>query len=636
MHLKVIYNKNKEIINHRKNDIPVLLEKKNLIVMGSDIIHEWENENNDLFYVSGYIIGERDLKNNLIPIKNYKFLENPETIDRFEGRFVCIKIGKSGDCKMYYDNYGRSDLYWLITNDQTIISTTLKDLPIKGKNAEIDQIGLSQSLTIYGSRPLKKHTLYKNVKRLGVNEILTLKEGNIKIFKRDFKPLIASENSDKKDLNQYSDYFIESIRARASDDGNIVYLSSGWDSTSILAVLVHLFGKSKTRCIIGKMIYSNRTGVVNQFEIDRAKLVADYFGVRLDIIDWDYTKNVKVDVEEVRPLFKSQQFGTLTAITQWYCAKAASEMAKGGEVVFAGEMSDGAHNLGFSQFVSIFHPSSQDFREYSDKMASYLFGPTFLNEMQKGTHENDPIWQIFKNRNKDIIFDKLEKGEHKITNQLLYSFFLSGGRVPLYSKHNNKILTEGGINKFNKESIQTYLNEFDGKVNKDNLYSHYLHLYNSFHWQGATVAPLEYTLQEFGMKCMLPFHDKSIIDFLSSMPESYGRGLDFNQTKYPLKWMLKNRIDYPIDLQVGPHSYLYDTIPNFSLIGEIVNDSSFTNIYKEILSQENFVNKLDGDTFNLKYINSIIKNYLNGQEIQGKKLTDLAAISAHAMVGFYE
>ena len=194
MHLKVIYNKNKEIINHRKNDIPVLLEKKNLIVMGSDIIHEWENENNDLFYVSGYIIGERDLKNNLIPIKNYKFLENPETIDRFEGRFVCIKIGKSGDCKMYYDNYGRSDLYWLITNDQTIISTTLKDLPIKGKNAEIDQIGLSQSLTIYGSRPLKKHTLYKNVKRLGVNEILTLKEGNIKIFKRDFKPLIASSD----------------------------------------------------------------------------------------------------------------------------------------------------------------------------------------------------------------------------------------------------------------------------------------------------------------------------------------------------------------------------------------------------------------------------------------------------------
>ena len=35
----------------------------------------------------------------------------------------------------------------------------------------------------------------------------------------------------------------------------------------------------------------------------------------------------------------------------------------------------------------------------------------------------------------------------------------------------------------------------------------------------STVAPLEYTLQEFGMKCM-PFHDKKVIDFLSTMYES--------------------------------------------------------------------------------------------------------------------
>ena len=56
-------------------------------------------------------------------------------------------------------------------------------------------------------------------------------------------------------------------------------------------------------------------------------------------------------------------------------------------------MSDGAHNFGFSQYVSIFHPASLDFREYSDKMASYLFGPTFLNEMHNGDHANDPVWK---------------------------------------------------------------------------------------------------------------------------------------------------------------------------------------------------------------------------------------------------
>ena len=45
-------------------------------------------------------------------------------------------------------------------------------------------------------------------------------------------------------------------------------------------------------------------------------------------------------------------------------------------------MSDGAHNFDLVN-MSLYHPASFDFREYSDKMASYLC-PTFLNQMQKG------------------------------------------------------------------------------------------------------------------------------------------------------------------------------------------------------------------------------------------------------------
>ena len=69
------------------------------------------------------------------------------------------------------------------------------------------------------------------------------------------------------------------------------------------------------------MVYSNRNGCVNQFEIDRAQAVADYFGVELVIQDWDYTKNVKVDVDELKPLANAHQFSILTALTQWYLAK---------------------------------------------------------------------------------------------------------------------------------------------------------------------------------------------------------------------------------------------------------------------------------------------------------------------------
>ena len=79
-----------------------------------------------------------------------------------------------------------------------------------------------------------------------------------------------------------------------------------------------------------------------------------------------------------------------------------------------------------------------------------------------------------------------------------------------------------------------YLDSFVGKINYDNLYSIYLHLYNSFHWQGGTVLALEYICDEFELNCHLPL-DSEVIKILSEMPESWGRGLDINNTKYPLK-----------------------------------------------------------------------------------------------------
>ena len=58
-------------------------------------------------------------------------------------------------------------------------------------------------------------------------------------------------------------------------------------------------------------------------------------------------------------------------------------------------------------------------------------------------------------------------------------------------------------------------------INENNIYSYYLHLYHSFHWQGGTGS-LEYICESFGLRRRLPFLDKSLIDFLSEMPESWG------------------------------------------------------------------------------------------------------------------
>ena len=117
------------------------------------------------------------------------------------------------------------------------------------------------------------------------------------------------------------------------------------------------------------------------------------------------------------------------------------------------------------------------------------------------------------------------------------------------------------------------------------------------------------------------------------MPESWGRGLDINNTKYPLKWMLSNRVDYPMHFQEGPHSYLYDVNPTFSHAAEIMYSSSFTKIYKEIFRKKEFINSMDPDFFDLKYLNKIIDSYLEGEEVSGQALSDLYIIGNFTSIG---
>ena len=75
----------------------------------------------------------------------------------------------------------------------------------------------------------------------------------------------------------------------------------------------------------------------------------------------------------------------------------------------------------------------------------------------------------------------------------------------------------------------------------------------------------------------MPFYDSRLQEFLACMPEDWGRGLDFLIPRsIHLSGCLKNQIDYPMHLQVGPHSYLYDVDHSFSHAVEFANHSAFT------------------------------------------------------------
>jgi hypothetical protein len=625
--------------NSPADGLKVLYTQSNLLIEASDCLYKWENGLGEQFFILGHVIGIRNAVASLSPgsmiVAEKKVLENPEKVGNIEGRFVIVKVLSNGECEVWTDQFGRVDIYWQKTQDGVILASGMDLLPVSFKGSPLDTIGVTHALTVYGSRPAKEHTLYKDVQRLGVFQRIQLLNGNIELKKRAFTPASTNPLFVEKDMHRYSDYFIEAIRAMGSNDGNVVYLSSGWDSTSILAVLVHIFGNRKVRAVIGRMRYSDRSGVINQFEIDRAKAVADYFKVKLDIIELDYRLNGNAIFDRLKGLFRSQQFANMTGVNHWLLAEETAKTANADEVIFAGEMSDGAHNLGFSQFVTIFHPASLEFREYSDKMASYLYGPTFLTQLQKGVHEADPIWQLFKQRAANTKFEQLAKSDLTIAKQLLSSFFLRGGRMPLYSIENSTLLSPSGAKNYVTESEKVYLDQISQQVNQDTLYACYLHLYNSFHWQGSTVTTLEHTAGMHGLKCVLPFHDSEVINFLSAMPESWGRGLDLNPTKYPLKWMLKNRIDYPWHLQVGPHSYTYDVDPGFSLVGELLHASSLKDIFSQSLNNRIFISKLDPEAFNMSYIENIVARYLNGEELFGQEMNDIYVLAIQSTIGIY-
>lgn len=622
------------------SDFEVLLpriHKNKVNIFTNNLFHTFSLKGIEYFII-GKVTGLRNskgiVKNTFLKKELDKFVINKD-LSSLEGRFICISVAKNSFSLMT-DQFATSDVYIQNERNKIFLSSGLKFLPMKDfDSTKIDSIGLMQAMYIYGGRPAKKHTSIHGVSRLGVREILSFNFKTNNLSTQNYSIPLKKINfvSEVEALNKYSDIFIESVRSRASKKMNVVFLSSGWDSTSILATLVHLFNKKKVKAVIGRMKYSERSGVANKFEMERAKKMAQYFDVELKVVDLDYRKNGQEIIDKVKETYKSQQFANVTGLNHWKLAEYTSKNISGAKTVFAGEMSDGAHNFGFSQYATMFHPNSYEFREYSDKMATYLFGPTFLKVLLDNKHDIDPVWNLFKSQKPKDFFEKISKDKNTIKMQFLKSFFLRSGRMPL-AKNNSKLLTNLGKKIFDKITFETYLKKYTSGLKQENLYATYLDLYNSFHWQGATVATLYHACEQHNLECKLPFHDQELINYLSQMPESYGRGLELKPTKYPLKWMLQNRIDYPMHLQEGAHSYTYDVDPTFTHAGELLHYSSLAVFWKKSLKRKRYKDFLDPKYFDLSYVDRLVKRYLSNEELKGDEMYDLYNIALQDTIIF--
>lgn len=559
-----------------------------------------------------------------------------DAIDRIEGDFIGLLIESDNEIAIFGDVFNRTEVFYAEIKDGLILSTDLEIIIREKDEVQYDQVSLANLLGVYGYFAPKKHTIYKGIKRLGVGQSISWQGDKYVLEQKAFLPRTIEEFT-IPDHERYANALIASVKKRASNNSNWICLSSGWDSTSILAILVELYGTSKVNAVIGEMRYSERSGIINQFEIDRAKKFADYYKVPLEVIPFDLRSSDSVDYWQT--LAKSLKKNHIYSFVAYNFSRIFDHIHQNNSqlsAVFAGEISDAVHNMGFSQFATILEHPDISFREYSDKMASYLYGPSFFNRIQNGDYKSDAVYQLLKSRYGQARFDdEIDLSRRQRLSHFFKSFFLRSARIPFYSQSNSQLFTEKASTEIDNEFGGQYLNEAIEKATSETIYSWLIYLYNSFYWQGSNVRSFGIRYHENGTRLKLPYWDGQIHEILSSMPEYCGRGLDLNPTKYPLKWALKNKINYPMHLQVGPHSYLYDVNPEFNLANETLFASKLSDYFKNILRGKPYKSILSEEFFNLKYIDRLVDDYLDGVEFGGSRRNDLTSLVIFCLVGWY-
>ena len=186
---------------------------------------------NQLFYI-GNIVGIRNSNDSMSKIdknnlkKVFQSGVSVDSINKLEGRFLmmlCNFSSSNAMVQVFTDRYGQFDCYYYTEGDKAVFASDFSLFPEPPSRDGYDQIGFAHALTVYGYRPAKKHTIYKNVHRLGVGEISIIKSDEIKFKQLKFKP-IEIGNYKEDDLNRYADLFLSALKIRGSDKGNVVYL----------------------------------------------------------------------------------------------------------------------------------------------------------------------------------------------------------------------------------------------------------------------------------------------------------------------------------------------------------------------------------------------------------------------------
>lgn len=571
-----------------------------------------------------FLIAEKiqNKKKDIIRLLNSNSNEKLSHIfNEIDGAYAFIEISEDS-ITIQNDFFSRVDIFFKYDKENNLIYISNSFDFFYSERQNFNQKALLHYFLNYGSRPPKKNTVFKDVNRLDNSQYISinLKNKTLKTNYLNYKKILKTPVN----KNNFNDLFLECLKRKSDPDLNIVYLSSGWDSTAVLGGLIYLYGKKKVKAVTSIAKHDNRAGVHNKFEVDRAKKIAKYFDVDHYFFKTDYSSNgVYNKINEAKKFSLKYHLFNIVPISHYLISNYVKKKFGEGVTAFSGEYSDGLNNLGFSQNLSIFHKDSFGFREYSDKMRTYLYTSTFIKTILDGSYVKDPIYKIFLN-----YFPSLKKSKFnnidEVAQDILQNLFLNPTRMPLSKFKKNKFVNDKGVKEYIDYMRKEYLYKNEKNFDKNYPFKTYLQLYKSFHWQCSTVAGIELAGIENKINNQIAFQDRKLFDYFAFLPNNFGRDLEINNTKFVIKNFLSEKIKFPMDLGAGPHSYTYDTDPSFSILSQLINFSGFKNNFRNNLKKANIDNFLDKSYFKINDLRSIKNKYLNKKIVIGEELDVLS------------
>ena len=548
-------------------------------------------------------ISEKKVLNELIKTTDaYNYIKS------LEGRFIIV-IEKNNSVRLVTDKFSKLDVFFINTKNHFMLSNNFRLIYQSLSNLKINQIAISHMINTLGTKPAKKETIFKEIHRLGVGETLNL-SSSVTIKKEAFKPQKTEDfGYEKIDeyYNIFSDYFKSLPKTRKT-----IFMSSGFDSSFLASMASKILGRSNIQGVTLKQKYSERSKIYNKFEIERVKKIGEHLGIKIFYGEINLVKNFHKYAEKFQEISANRMVPmTLAAIMHYELSK-TSKKYTGNNELLSGEVSDGVHNFGFAQYANFFKHESNGLREYVDKMMNYLYSPSFFKKLKEGTYKTDYVFQFLLDLKKidKKTLNKTRNFENS-KNEILSSLFLTDKRFPLL-KDQSVILKKSKVKLIEKYYQKKYFSEI--KLKNDNeIYSAYIYLYNSFHWQAGTVSTMYELPEHQNLKMTMPYWNPVLHNYLSVMPENWGRGLETKTLKYPLKENLSKNFNIMNVLNLGPHSYQYDVNRFSDPFLEILISKSTKKYVTQIFDKYHPCDYLDGSYFNRQLIYKIIKGYKNNK-----------------------